>query len=118
MKMFVRLLTGFLIVSFVALMVMTYRTKAETETLRERVAVLEAEIKTAQGENKTLAADVAFLEDPQRLARIAREQLSLGPAASDQRVSLAELDSAIARVSARRAAAAQARTAATESPAP
>jgi cell division protein FtsL len=61
-----------------------YRAKTEADTARARVRQLEIEVAAAQAELKILSAEVAVLESPERVEKLAREKLGLKPAAPNQ----------------------------------
>ncbi len=61
-----------------------YRAKTEADTARARVRQLEIEVAAAQAELKILSAEVAVLESPERVEKLAREKLDLKPATPSQ----------------------------------
>jgi cell division protein FtsL len=61
-----------------------YRAKTEADSARARVRQLESEVAAAQAELKILSAEVAVLESPERVEKLAREKLGLKPAAPAQ----------------------------------
>jgi cell division protein FtsL len=72
-----------------------YRAKTEADVARARVAALETQVAEARAQVKSLAAESAFLENPARIEKLARQQLALRPAALAQHKPLAALASAL-----------------------
>lgn len=68
-----------------------YRTKTEADTARARVRQLESEVAAAQAELKILSAEVAVLENPERVEKLAKQKLGLSPAAPTQVKPLSDL---------------------------
>ena len=67
-----------------ALAIGLYRAKTEADTARARVRQLEGEVAAAKAELKILSAEVAVLESPERVEKLARDKLGLKPAAPAQ----------------------------------
>jgi cell division protein FtsL len=57
-----------------------YRAREEQDAARARIAVLEKKVEVARGDVQTLTAETALLGTPERIERLAREQLGLSPA--------------------------------------
>lgn len=74
-----------------ALAVGLYRAKTEADTARARVRELEIDVAAAKAELKILSAEVAMLENPARIEKLAREKLGLRPATPGQVKPLSEL---------------------------
>lgn len=68
-----------------------YRAKTEADGARARVRQLEGEVAAAQAELKILSAEVAVLENPARIEKLAREKLGLTPATPDKVRPLSDL---------------------------
>ncbi len=92
MQAILRAATGVLAIVLGTLLVLLYTTRDETQRLRAEVERLTGESEAARERVMTLEAELASLEDPERIARLAREQLGMIPARPDQRVSLDEAE--------------------------
>jgi cell division protein FtsL len=68
-----------------------YRAKTEADGARARVRQLEGEVSAAQAELKILAAEVAVLENPERVEKLAKDKLGLTPATPSQVKPLSDL---------------------------
>ena len=80
-----RRLTGFLLfVLGVGLTVGLYYVKTRAQTAQAEVRGLQAAIDEETAAIAVLRAEIAYLESPARLARLARTQLALAPVRSDQ----------------------------------
>jgi cell division protein FtsL len=74
-----------------ALAIGLYRAKTEADTARARVSQLESDVAAAKAELKILSAEVAMLENPERIEKLAKEKLGLRPATPRQVKKLSEL---------------------------
>jgi len=95
-----------------------YWAKIEGQVARERLTALEQQIHADRRAVRTLEAELAFLERPDRLETAATETLGLVPIDSARRVRLGELPAAIAKVEAAPKKAVQPTPAATPSAVP
>jgi hypothetical protein len=69
-----------------------YWAKAEAQTAREQVVSLQNDVDTESRAVRTLEAEVAWMERPDRLEATAREKMGLVPISADKTASLADLD--------------------------
>jgi hypothetical protein len=69
-----------------------YWAKAEAQTAREQVVSLQKDVDTERRAVRTLEAEVAWMERPDRLEATARQSMGLVPLAADKTASLDELD--------------------------
>jgi cell division protein FtsL len=76
-----------------------YKAKTEADMARSRVAALEAQVEAARAEVKTLAAESAYLENPDRIEKLAKEQLGLKPAGLAQHKPIGDIDGVLAQPS-------------------
>jgi cell division protein FtsL len=74
-----------------ALAIGLYRAKTEADTARARVSQLESDVAAAKAELKILSAEVAMLENPERIEKLAKEKLGLRPATPGQVKKLSDL---------------------------
>lgn len=79
----------------VVLVVGLYRAKTEADGMRAQVSRLESEVASARAEVKTMAAEAAYLENPERIESLARKELGLKPASLSQRKTLDQMDEAL-----------------------
>lgn len=79
----------------VLLAVGLYKAKSEADLARDRVAKLEGEVADARAQIKTLSAEAAYLENPDRVETLARKELGLKPARVDQHKPLSAIDEAL-----------------------
>lgn len=70
-----------------------YRAKTEATKARVRVEELEGEVAAAKAELKILSAEVAVLENPERVERLAKDRLGLSPAQPSQVKKLSDIAS-------------------------
>jgi hypothetical protein len=78
---------GLLTVAFVL-----YWAKSEAQAMREKVVVLQDEVEKERRAVRTLEAEIAWLERPDRLEAAGREKLALVPLSPDKITTLADLD--------------------------
>jgi hypothetical protein len=69
-----------------------YWAKAEAQTAREQVVSLQKDVDTERRAVRTLEAEVAWMERPDRLEATARQKMGLVPMAADKTASLDDLD--------------------------
>jgi cell division protein FtsL len=69
-----------------------YWAKAEAQSARETVVSLQKEVEQEQRAVRTLEAEVAWMERPDRLEATAREKMGLVPISADNTSSLEDLD--------------------------
>jgi cell division protein FtsL len=74
-----------------------YWAKIEGQVARERLTALEQQIQQDRRAVRTLEAEIAFLERPDRLETAATETLGLVPIESARRVALGDVPSALAK---------------------
>jgi len=75
-----RRLTGFLLFLIgVALMVGLYYVKTRSQTARQHAVKLERQIEQEEASLRVLSAEIAYLENPERLGRLSEEHLGLQP---------------------------------------
>lgn len=83
---FVLFLTG------VFLMIALYYVKTRAQTSRQQARALQYEISLEETAIGVLRAEIAHLESPERLQRLASEYLELAPTQTDQMISLSDLE--------------------------
>ncbi len=69
-----------------------YWAKAEAQRAREQVVSLQSEVEQERRAVRTLEAEVAWMERPDRLEATARQKMGLVPSTVEKTVSLADLD--------------------------
>ena len=69
-----------------------YWAKAEAQSARERVVTLQAEVDKERRDVRTLEAEVAWLQRPDRIEATAREKMALVPVTADRMRPLQDLD--------------------------
>lgn len=69
-----------------------YWAKAEAQTAREQVVQLQKDVDTERRAVRTLEAEVAWMERPDRLEATARQKMGLVPMSADKTASLDDLD--------------------------
>jgi hypothetical protein len=69
-----------------------YWAKAEAQTAREQVVSLQKDVDAERRAVRTLEAEVAWMERPDRLEATARQNMGLVPMAADKTASLDDLD--------------------------
>jgi cell division protein FtsL len=75
-----RRLTGFLLFLIgVALMVGLYYVKTRSQTARKQAVKLERQIEQEEASLRVLSAEIAYLENPERLGVLSAEHLGLKP---------------------------------------
>jgi cell division protein FtsL len=79
----------------VLLAVGLYKAKTEADIARARVSTLEAQVEQARAQVKSLSAESAYLENPDRIEKLANRQLGLKQAALGQHRPLSDLDAAL-----------------------
>ena len=79
----------------VLLAVGLYKAKSEADVARAHVAKLQTEVVAARAQIRTLAAEAAYLESPDRVEKLARKELGLKPASIDQHKRLSDLDAVL-----------------------
>lgn len=62
-----------------------FKAKTDAAATRKRIAELEAQVAAQRDVARGLAAEVQYLENPQRVEALARRELKMAPAARDQR---------------------------------
>ena len=72
----------------VLLAVGLYKAKSEADLARDRVAKLEGEVAVARAQIKTMSAEAAYLENPDRVETLARKELASSPRASTAQANL------------------------------
>jgi cell division protein FtsL len=92
MQATLRVMIAILAVALGVALVTIYKMTDDTNRLQREVRAMEQKVETARDRVKTLEAELATLEDPQRIARLARERLGMVPARPDQRVTLDEAE--------------------------
>ncbi|GIU66258.1 cell division protein FtsL [Candidatus Phycosocius spiralis] len=76
----------------VALAFALYWAKSEAQTVREQVIQLQGEVEAERRQVRTLEAELAFIERPDRLETAAIGQLNLEPIAADRIATIEQLD--------------------------
>ena len=79
-------------VGLVALAFALYWAKAEAQAVREQVIQLQDDVEAQRRQVRTLEAELAFIERPDRLEEAATAQLSLAPISADRIATLDQLD--------------------------
>lgn len=69
-----------------------YWAKAEAQTAREQVVQLQKDVDTERRAVRTLEAEVAWMERPDRLEATARQKMGLVPMSAEKTATLADLD--------------------------
>ncbi|MEN9855921.1 MAG: hypothetical protein RL186_1757 [Pseudomonadota bacterium] len=90
MKIELRHIAGF--VGLVGFALALYWAKSEAQVARERVVSLQRDVDTTRRDVRTLEAEVAWLERPDRLEATARQTLGLAPIAAQNTLGLADLN--------------------------
>jgi hypothetical protein len=90
MKIQPRHIAGF--VGLVGFALALYWAKSEAQVARERVVSLQRDVDTTRRDVRTLEAEVAWLERPDRLEATARQTLGLAPIAAQNTLGLADLN--------------------------
>lgn len=72
-----------------------YKAKSEADIAREHVSKLETEVAAARAQIKTLSAEAAYLENPDRVEKLARKELGLKPASAAQHKNISDIDKAL-----------------------
>jgi cell division protein FtsL len=70
-----------------------YWAKAEAQTAREQVVSLQSDVDKERRAVRTLEAEVAWMERPDRLEATARHKMGLTPISAEKTISLQDLDS-------------------------
>lgn len=78
----------------VALIVTLYFVKTQAQTVQKNVSALEVSIAQERAAIKVLKAELAVLENPRRIADLAKSHLDLGPISAEQTRRLNELAAA------------------------
>ncbi|HEX6859867.1 MAG TPA: cell division protein [Caulobacteraceae bacterium] len=81
-----RLIELGLLAVLLVLMLVVYLAKTFAGTERSEIAQVERQIATEKVRARLLRAEVAHLEQPERLERLSREYLGMGPVGADQEV--------------------------------
>jgi cell division protein FtsL len=79
-------------VGLVALAFALYWAKAEAQAVREQVIQLQDDVEAQRRQVRTLEAELAFIERPDRLEEAATAQLNLVPISADRIATLDQLD--------------------------
>jgi len=79
----------------VLLAVGLYKAKTEADLARARVAALQAQVDAAKAQVKSLAAESAYLANPDRIEKLAKQDLGLKHAELSQHKPIADIDSAL-----------------------
>jgi cell division protein FtsL len=79
-------------VGLVALAFALYWAKAEAQAVREQVIQLQDDVEAQRRQVRTLEAELAFIERPDRLEEAATAQLNLAPIGADRIATLDQLD--------------------------
>ena len=79
-------------VGLVALAFALYWAKAEAQAVREQVIQLQGDVEAQRRQVRTLEAELAFIERPDRLEEAATAQLNLVPITADRIATLDQLD--------------------------
>jgi hypothetical protein len=74
------------------LMVGLYQAKTEAQATRKRIVTLESELRETKRAISARQAEIAYLERPERLKTLARDNLRLKPVAAEQMKSLDDLE--------------------------
>lgn len=90
-------------VVFVGLLVTLYSIKARTLSAKTRVHALEQTLVHERQAVQMLAAEIAHLENPERLRILSEEQLGLQPTPVSRTLTLAEASNKLARKTVRQA---------------
>lgn len=69
-----------------------YWAKAEAQTAREQVVSLQNDVDKERRAVRTLEAEVAWMERPDRLEATARQRMGLTPVSAEKTISLQDLD--------------------------
>jgi hypothetical protein len=69
-----------------------YWAKAEAQLAREKVVILQNDVDDARRDVRTLEAELAYMQRPDRLEATARTTMGLVPVTAEKTASLAELD--------------------------
>ena len=79
-------------IGLVALAFALYWAKAEAQSARELVVSLQMDVDKERRAVRTLEAEVAWMERPDRLEATARTKMGLTPATAQNTIGLADLD--------------------------
>ena len=69
-----------------------YWAKAEAQSAREQVVSLQSQVENERRAVRTLEAEVAWMERPDRLEATARGKMGLTPSTAEKTLSLADID--------------------------
>ena len=79
-------------IGLVAFAFALYWAKAEAQTAREQVLSLQTEVEKERRSVRTLEAELAWMERPDRLEATARQNMGLTPSTAEKTLSLNEID--------------------------